>query len=101
MAIQADVTTLDWPWFRRAILNGQGATALLVDPPWSQTKDPKRALQPSRGAPLPYDLLSIEQLASLPLGSLVDNGVIFLWYTACHLENALALLRSWGYRYVD
>jgi N6-adenosine-specific RNA methylase IME4 len=31
----------------------------------------------------------------------VDDGVIFLWYTSCHLENALALLQGWGFRYVD
>ena len=58
---------------------------IMADPPWDIHMD------------LPYGTLSDEEMKSLKVGELQDNGIIFLWVTGRATELARECLELWGY----
>ncbi|KIZ04222.1 n6-adenosine-methyltransferase ime4 [Monoraphidium neglectum] len=62
---------------------------IMADPPWEINQE------------LPYGLMSDNEMRTMNLGALMDNGVIFLWVTARVLELGRELLERWGYLRVD
>ncbi|WFD30391.1 mRNA (2'-O-methyladenosine-N(6)-)-methyltransferase [Malassezia sp. CBS 17886] len=50
---------------------------------------------------LPYGTLSDEEMYALPVPTLQDEGLIFLWVTGRAMEVGRALLQHWGYMRVD
>jgi len=47
-----------------------------------------------------YPLMNIEDLCALDIPSIIDdNAVLFLWVTSPILEDAFAVIRSWGFKY--
>jgi N6-adenosine-specific RNA methylase IME4 len=50
---------------------------------------------------LPYKTMSIEDIASLPVKSIVEkNAFLFMWVTNKHLMNAEKVITAWGFKYV-
>ena len=74
-----------------ALLKG-GAGAVIVDPPWDiQQKG-------ARGAAKHYNLMTLEQIKALPVGSLcAENAHCWLWVTNATMEAGFKVLRAWGF----
>ena len=58
---------------------------IMADPPWDIHMD------------LPYGTLSDDEMKNLPIKSLQDNGVLFLWVTGRVTELARECLEICGY----
>ena len=67
---------------------------LVADPPWA-FKDalPGR----TRGATRNYRTLPIDGIRAFPLPPLADDCVLFLWRVAAMQEEALSVVRAWGF----
>lgn len=71
---------------------------ILIDVPWLY-RDKARAGK--RGCEFQYPCLSMEDLRRLPMGILTEkDSVIFMWATFPMLNNALELIKCWGFKYV-
>ena len=68
---------------------------LYADPPWP-FNDPLSGK--GRGAVKNYGLLSIEEIKQFPLPLLADDSTLFLWRVASMQEEALAVMRAWGFQ---
>lgn len=70
---------------------------LLIDPPWDYQNDGETTTaNPKRH----YPTLTQAELTSLPVKELSErDALVFLWATSYHLEDALALLQTWGFAY--
>ncbi len=72
--------------------------AILLDPPWTFETWSKRGR--GRSADRHYKIMSLAQLARLDLQSVAaDDSVMFLWATWPHMQQALWLIRQWGWEY--
>lgn len=70
---------------------------VLADPPWSYAHSRLGRLSPGRH----YPTLSVEQIAGIPVESLVArDSLLFLWATPPLLEDGLRVLTAWGFQYV-
>lgn len=71
------------------------ARVLLADVPW-----PFRDKLPGggRGAAKHYKLLSIEDIARFPLPPLAKDCVLVFWVVASMPEEALFIVRAWGFK---
>lgn len=74
---------------------------VVVDPPWDYSDGwPPWGTSSGERHPLPYSSLSIDAIASLPVGSLVGReGYVFLWTTNRYLPAAFDVLAAWGLTY--
>jgi len=79
---------------------------IYADPPWAYNdrreirRDGKKAKRGYGSANL-YDVMSIDQIAALPVGDLAaDNSALFMWATWPQLDQQIDVLKSWGFRYV-
>lgn len=71
---------------------------LLVDPPWPEHGGGKI----KRGADRHYPLMSVREIAALPVGELAaDDAHLWLWATGNYLADAIDCGRAWGFRYVN
>lgn len=71
---------------------------IYADPPWSYNVASSKGT--SRGvAERYYSVMKPKQIMELPVGNLVDNGVLFMWATYPNLEVALDVIKSWGFTY--
>ena len=76
--------------------NTQGGwRCLIVDPPWPYSD------QAARGAAYPhYKAMSILEIASMPISRIAHrNAAIGLWTPDTHLEDALWILKTWGFTF--
>jgi len=62
---------------------------VMADPPWDIHME------------LPYGTMSDDEMRRLPVPSLQDEGLIFLWVTGRAMELGRECLKLWGYRRVD
>lgn len=77
---------------------------LVVDPPWPYPEGwppfgptSKGGDRPGRRR-LPYSSMSIAEIKALPVAQLAKTeGYLFLWATDRYLEDALAVVRAWGF----
>lgn len=71
---------------------------LYIDPPWPERGGGKI----KRGADRHYNLMSLDEIAALPVRELVDpEGChLYLWVTNNYLKAGLDLLDKWGFEYV-
>jgi len=67
---------------------------LLADPPW-QFGD--RLPGPGRGAAKHYGTLSVAELCAFALPPLADDCTLFLWRVASMQQEALDVMRAWGF----
>lgn len=70
---------------------------ILADPPWKYDSEP---LRKSDRIALRYDQMPLHEISSLPVHRITkDKAVLFLWTTAPKLNEALLVMRSWGFQY--
>lgn len=71
---------------------------IYIDPPWQERGGGKI----KRGADRHYKLMSIDEIAALPIKELADpDGChLYLWVTNNFFEKAFGLLKAWGFEYI-
>lgn len=76
---------------------------IYADPPWSYgdtTLVPHRRGLPAGDAREHYPTMELAAICALPVKDWVeDNAVLFLWATSPILEEALQVVRAWGFEY--
>ena len=73
---------------------------IYADPPWSYKDKRDKHPRISGGATSHYKTMSIEDLKNLPVKDLADdNCYMFMWATFPNLQEALDLMKSWGFKY--
>eukprot|EP00727_Mastigamoeba_balamuthi_P011830 m51a1_g727 putative n6-adenosine-methyltransferase mt-a70-like (780) ;mRNA; r:466016-468870 len=80
--ISCDIRSLDL-----SVLGKFGV--IMADPPWDIHME------------LPYGTLNDEEMKSLNVQSLMDDGLMFLWVTGRAMEVGRECLAIWGYRVVE
>lgn len=78
-------------------LVSQGKTfgTLYIDPPWPYQNQSTRAATSNH-----YDILSIDDIAALPLSDLAaEKSHLHLWTTNAFLVDAIELLAGWGFEF--
>ena len=72
---------------------------IYADPPWTYTAYSGPAV-PARSADSHYDLMSAEELRTMPVGGLAaKNCALFMWATMPLLPEAIELIDAWGFTY--
>lgn len=75
---------------------------ILIDPPWSYNRKSTGGTNKSSSSQQ-YETLDLEEIEDLyhdGLGNLFgENSVLFLWSTNSFLEDALYIMKQWGYTY--
>ena len=67
---------------------------IVADPPWPfKDKLPGR----NRGAAKNYKLMSVPDICRLPLPPVADDAALFLWRVASMQQEALDVVRTWGF----
>lgn len=96
--ICADITQFDFSELARAQteLAGELFSVIMIDPPW-----PIGSSNPIRGVNISYETLSDNDIISIPIKKLQDNGFIFIWTINSKYKFTIKLLESWGYTYCD
>lgn len=67
---------------------------IVADPPWAPHD---RLPGPSRGAAKQYRVLSTPELCSFRLPPHAPNALLFLWRLASMPQDALDVIRAWGF----
>lgn len=68
---------------------------LVLDPPWKYGNRVEDATHRGRNQ---YPDMSLEEIAALPVPALAEeDAVLWLWTTNVFIEEALALVRGWGF----
>lgn len=68
---------------------------IYADPPWSYNDSGCEG-----AAAAQYSTMSLDELQRLPVGALADkNCVLFMWATYPKMQEALALIKAWGFEY--
>lgn len=86
----------------------QRYATLVVDPPWHyattlpgfarKDKDTGRWTVPR--SRVPYQTMSIDEIAALPVGDMgLPDSHLYLWTTNTHIPHAFRIVEAWGYRY--
>lgn len=86
--IHANVTTYDWGPLAAACQ----FDVIMMDPPWQLA-----TANPTRGVALGYSQLSDDNIASLPVPQLQQNGFLFVWVINAKYKYTLDLFDKWGY----
>jgi N6-adenosine-specific RNA methylase IME4 len=69
---------------------------LLADPPWQYQAMGKGLWNIGT----PYPTLTLEEMKQLPVAAVAaEHSVLFMWTTATKYEEALALMRAWGFEF--
>ncbi len=71
---------------------------IYADPPWNESGGG----QIKRGADKHYNLMKTKDIKALPVADLAnpEGCHIYLWVTNNFLEDGLAVLKAWGFKYV-
>jgi N6-adenosine-specific RNA methylase IME4 len=79
------------------VRTGQRFGTLYLDPPWRYELRPDDLTHRGR---CPYPTMALDEIASLPVAELAaDKSLCHLWTTNGFIEEALQLLRTWGFAY--
>lgn len=74
--------------------------AILIDPPWAFKTFSGKRQTPHRCAEDHYTTLKAHEIAGLPVPDLAGrNCALFMWAVDSHLDEALDLMRWWGFKY--
>jgi len=66
---------------------------ILADPPWDIQQ------RGARGAARHYNLMSLDEIKSMPIAGLVEeNAHCYLWTTNAAVEAGYEVLRAWGFQ---
>ena len=73
---------------------------ILADPPWEHSSDPNSKRGIWGLAHHRYQTMPIEELKELPIREIADDDcILFLWATFPNLQQALDLIKAWGFIY--
>lgn len=77
---------------------------IYADPPWDymgQTQHAGAGSSSTGSASKHYGTMTLAELKTLDVASLVaDDALLFLWSSSPHLDQAIDLMPSWGFKYV-
>jgi len=75
--------------------------SLIIDPPWPYDRTSQNA-KLTGYADKQYALLSIADLAQLPINKIMDpdEAYVFMWATGPFLPDAISLLPAWGFKFI-
>lgn len=77
-------------------LPAQRYPVIYADPPWRY----EHSRTVSREIENQYPTMSLEEICELPVMQMAaDDAVLFLWTTSPKLEEAFAVIPSWGFKY--
>jgi N6-adenosine-specific RNA methylase IME4 len=72
----------------------QRFSVIYADPPWDINQ------KGARGAINQYELMTTEQIATMPIASLAaENSTLLLWVTNSGLQEGLRVMKAWGFDY--
>jgi N6-adenosine-specific RNA methylase IME4 len=73
---------------------------IYADPPWSYNDKADAGSVQSGGAEQHYPSMTLDELCAMKVAEICEpNAVLFLWTTSPLLEDAFAVIRSWGFTY--
>jgi len=73
---------------------------IYADPPWEYSSDPNSKRGIWGLAHTLYNTMKIDDLKQLPVPDIADdNCILFLWATFPNLQQALDVMKSWGFTY--
>jgi N6-adenosine-specific RNA methylase IME4 len=98
MTLRVEVTTVvDKALFSNDRFPDKKYNIIYADPPWTYRD---KALAGQRGAGCKYNLMTQEELCSLPIQSIAsDDCCLFLWVTFPMLREGLNTIKAWGFDY--
>lgn len=68
---------------------------IYADPPWRYERSKVQG-----AAEKHYSTMSIDELCALPIREIAEkDSILFLWATFPQLEEALKLIKAWGFTY--
>lgn len=77
---------------------------IYADPPWNyggHTQHTDGAFKEGMSAIDHYNTMTLNDLKNLNVKSICDNDcLLFLWTSSPHLEQAIDLMKSWGFKYM-
>jgi N6-adenosine-specific RNA methylase IME4 len=72
---------------------------IYADPPW-QYRNKKTGGSMKSGAEQKYPTMTFAEICALPIKDIAEkDSVLFLWVTTPMMEEGLAVMKAWGYRY--
>lgn len=79
---------------------------LVLDPPWRvrRLESPGAkgfgfGTKPLGSIALPYETLTVEQIAAYPIASIAeDDAHLYLWTINAYVEQAYSIVRAWGFK---
>lgn len=75
-----------------------GFSVTLCDPPWAFQAN--SAEKPGKGARRHYQTMKTKDIAAIPVRALsARDSLCLMWATAPMIEDALHVLRAWGFKY--
>jgi N6-adenosine-specific RNA methylase IME4 len=81
----------------------QRYAVLYADPPWDykgQTQHGGEGVADTGGAAVHYPTLTLADLKRLDVPSVTaDDALLFLWTSSPHLDQAVDLLKAWGFQW--
>ena len=78
-----------------------GFKTLLADPPW-RFHDRTGKVAPEHRRLDRYSTMSLDDIQSLPVGDIAaDSAHLYLWVPNALVPDGLAVMESWGFRYVS
>lgn len=73
---------------------------IYADPPWAFRTYSGKTCTPHRTEVDHYKTMSLSDIQALPVADLAAKDcALFLWVVDSHLDEAMDLIRSWGFRY--
>ena len=76
---------------------------IYADPPWDykgQKQHSGKGGKDTGGAKSHYDTMTLSELKKLDVQSISnDDCLLFLWATSPHLDQAIELIKSWGFKW--
>ena len=72
---------------------------IVADPPWTKNQNSNRGYG---GAGNHYDLMSLDRIKAMPVSDLADeNCHLYLWCTNSNIDEAIEVVKAWGFRYIS
>jgi site-specific DNA-methyltransferase (adenine-specific) len=73
---------------------------IYADPPWAYKDKRDKHPRLCGGASAHYDTMSIADIKALPIQNIAaEDCMLFLWATFPNLQEALDLIKAWGFKY--
>ena len=74
---------------------------IVIDPPWKQEMTGSYNKRENRAKGLDYNTMSIDEIGSMPIGNIADEGAhLWIWTTNQFLRDGFDLMEGWGFKYL-